>query len=194
MLVAGGRRLHRAAAVLQAAPAHGAAHLAALRALELARAAGHARPADLQPARRARSHLRPWYCSVARKQSMCRSSRARVCMNKRSGMPAVKLTSTGSSGFTSDGELLRTGAELMQSEPSDGSEKLQTVARVLRAFKSAYNQHRCLPAQVTEHRADCRQREEYYHRPQMSLQACASDSFEHCQNMDSAPRRSSDPQ
>ena len=31
----------------------------------------------------------------------------------------------------------------MQSEPSDGSEKLQTVAKVLRDFKAAYNQHRC---------------------------------------------------
>ena len=32
----------------------------------------------------------------------------------------------------------------MQSEPSDGSEKLQTVVKVLRDFKAAYNQHRCV--------------------------------------------------
>ncbi len=31
----------------------------------------------------------------------------------------------------------------MQLEPSDGSEKLQTVAKVLRDFKAAYHQHRC---------------------------------------------------
>ena len=60
MLSAGVRRLDRAAAVLQAAPAHVAAHMAAFRVLELARAAGYPRPPDLQPTRGARSRLCPW--------------------------------------------------------------------------------------------------------------------------------------
>ena len=42
------------------------------------------------------------------------------------------------------------GAELMQSEPSEGSEKLQIIAKVLHAFKTAYNQHRCLDVKLQD--------------------------------------------